>query len=475
MYKILIYLIYFSFYSILILILGKGGLKQTETIEDFFIGGKSMKLFPSIFTFTATWFSIASMVGFTGSVYVSGYEVVLMSVVGWFLGAGFLVLIVDSIREYDLITIPEFFYKRYNSKGLQIFGGITIVFCYIMYMIIQITGFGVVISKLLEINYSMAIFMIYIFIIYTTYGGFFSVVKTDTINIIITIIGVLISAFFIINKFNSVLEINIFASEIINNDNKAFLDFEIPLPMIISTSFAWGLGLAVNPQYLIRISSTDTSITAKKMISYSVLILALLYFLLSLVGVGGRVLSPELYNNIHVDEVYSFLINNTIYTKLSGFILIGITAAAISSINSQLLIISSGLMIDVVKNIYTKPIHQELVLNISRFFIILAATVSLLLSFTPPSSLLIYGSIIWSIFSITFFLPIYLGSFWKKANKTGVIASIVSGLTVMMYFLFKSGFFDSNYSMHPVIPSFISALLFFYIFTIIGDKYENKT
>jgi Na+/pantothenate symporter len=72
-------------------------------------------------------------------------------------------------------------------------------------------------------------------------------------------------------------------------------------------------------------------------------------------------------------------------------------------------------------------------------------------------------------------VPIYFGRFWKKANKAGVIASIVSGLTVMMYFLFKSGFYNINYYIHPVIPSFISALLFFFIFTIIGDKYENKT
>ena len=471
--KIMIYLISFSIYSLLILIAGKGGLKKTETIEDFFIGGKSMKLMPSIFTFTATWFSVASMVGFTGSVHYSGYEVILMSVVGWFFGAGLLVLIVDPLRKYDLITIPEYFHKRYGSKGLQAFGGLTVIFCYIMYIIIQITGFGIVVSKLLDINYTMSILMVFLFIVYTTYGGFFSVVKTDTLNIIITILGVMITAILVISRFDSISQMNVMASEMDFGDLKNIFEFNTPIGIIATTSIAWGLGLAVNPQYLTRISSTNSSVTAKKMISYSVLILAGMYFLLALTGIGGRVLAPEIYNNVPVDEIYSYLINNTIYSKLSGMILIGIAAAAISTINSQLLILSSGFMMDIVPFFYKKPIRQDRVLNLSRVVIVVAATVSLALSFTPPSSLLTYGSIIWSIYSITFFIPIYGGSIWKKANRYGVTASIVAGMVVMFYLLQKQGFFNTSYHIHPVIPSFFAALVFFILFTFIGEMYED--
>jgi len=380
--KIMIYLISFSIYSLLILVAGKGGLKKTETVEDFFLGGKSMKLMPSIFTFTATWFSVASMVGFTGSVYYSGYEVILMSVVGWFFGAGLLVVIVDPLRKYDLITIPEYFSKRYGSKGLQAFGGLTIIFCYIMYIIIQITGFGIVVSRLLDISYTMSILMVFLFIVYTTYGGFFSVVKTDTLNIIISTLGVVITAFLVVRNFDSISQVNIMASQMDFGELKNIMEFNTPAVIIITTSVAWGLGLAVNPQYLTRISSTNTSLTAKKMIVYSVFILAVLYSLLAIAGMGGRVLAPEIYGKVPADEIYSYLINNAIYSKLSGLILIGIAAAAISTINSQLLILSSGFMMDIVPFIYKKPIRQDRLLNLSRLVIVGAATASLALSFT---------------------------------------------------------------------------------------------
>ena len=474
MNKIMLYLIAFSVYSLLILIAGKGGLKETETVEDFFVGGKSMKLMPSIFTFTATWFSVASMMGFTGSVYNSGYEVFLMSVVGWFFGAGFLVLIVDVIREYDLTTIPEFFRKRYGSKGLQVFGGFTVIFCYIMYIIIQITGFGIVVSNLLDISYSMSIFLVYLFIVYTTYGGFFSVARTDALNIIITVTGVVITAFLILSRFESIESLHLLAKEAAVANSGSIFRINTPLTVLISTSMAWGLGLAVNPQYLIRISSADSALTAKKMISYSVFILAALYVLLALVGMGGRVLEPHIQAIVPVDEIYSYLINNTIYTRFSGLILIGMAAAAISTINSQLLILSSGFMVDIVTTVAGREIRQDRMLNYSRIVIVIAATASLVLSFTPPASLLIYGSIIWSIFSITFFIPVYGGSIWKKANRTGAAASISAGLVVMLYSLQKQGFFNSSYSVHPVIPSFAAAVIFFILFTYVGDLYENK-
>lgn len=89
MNKSLMYLIYFAFYTFVLLWFGKGGFKRTKDNKDFFVAGNSLGLKASIFTFTATWFSAASMQGLTGTLYAYGYSVILYSVVGWFLGAVF--------------------------------------------------------------------------------------------------------------------------------------------------------------------------------------------------------------------------------------------------------------------------------------------------------------------------------------------------------------------------------------------------
>ena len=53
---------------------------------------------------------------------------------------------------------------------------------YIFYLMIQIKGFGIAVSSLLNINYKVAVFLVYLFILYSSFGGFNSVTKSDCLN-----------------------------------------------------------------------------------------------------------------------------------------------------------------------------------------------------------------------------------------------------------------------------------------------------
>ena len=75
------------------------------------------------------------------------------------------------------------------------FTGLILVITYILYIVIQIRGFGIVISFLLDIPYTVAIFLVYLFLLYTTYGGLFSVARTDALNFCLIIAGSLLAAF----------------------------------------------------------------------------------------------------------------------------------------------------------------------------------------------------------------------------------------------------------------------------------------
>ncbi len=111
-------IIYLSF----LLFFGKSGFKVTNNARDYFVAGNSLGLASSIFSFCATWFSAASMQGVTGTVYAYGISTVLYSIVPWLLGAVLLMVMSDKMREYDIITLPEFFYYRYDSRFLQALG-----------------------------------------------------------------------------------------------------------------------------------------------------------------------------------------------------------------------------------------------------------------------------------------------------------------------------------------------------------------
>ena len=55
---------------------------------------------------------------------------------------------------------------------------------------IQIKGFGIAVSSLLNINYKVAVFLVYLFILYSSFGGFNSVTKSDCLNLIMLSVSI---------------------------------------------------------------------------------------------------------------------------------------------------------------------------------------------------------------------------------------------------------------------------------------------
>lgn len=464
MSRVIIYMIYFTLYTVILLFWGKSGFKKTNTIKDFCVAGNSLGLFISVATFTATLFSAVSMQSVTGSVYQYGYSTILYSVIGWLLGGSCLILVAYKIKEYDIVTVSDYFRIRYQSRKYQAFTGVITVVCYILYIIIQIKGFGIVVSELLDINYNIAILLIYLFIVYTGFGGLFSVAKTDALNIIMVLSGVLLVAGYVLTDLGGITAIHQEVGRITHGASLDATTNHLFSPvMIITTGLAWGLGTAANPQYIIRISSAKDKKTGIQMICISVFLLSLIYLGLMVIGMGSRVMAPTIDKVQSVDEILAYIINTKIFSYISGVMFISIIAAAISTANSQLLLLSSSFTYDIYINLFNKEISNERFLNINRVIIFTAGTISLLLSIQPLETLLIYGSYIWSIVAATFLCPLYGGLYWKKATREGAFFSSIGGIlaVVFFYLLTHAGLLRTE--IHPVLPSMLVSFIIFYI------------
>ena len=475
MNRVIIYMIYFTLYTIVLLFWGKSGFKKTNSIKDFCVAGNSLGLFISVATFTATLFSAVSMQSVTGSVYQYGYSTILYSVIGWLLGGSCLIFVAFKIKEYDIVTVSDYFRIRYESRRYQAFTGVITVVCYILYIIIQIKGFGIVVSELLDINYNIAILLIYLFIVYTGFGGLFSVAKTDALNIIMVIMGVLLVAGTILMNLDGITAIHQQVGEITKGASLDATSKGLFSPvMIITTGLAWGLGTAANPQYIIRITSAKDKKTGIRMICIAVFILSIIYLGLMVIGMGSRVMAPTADSVESVDEILAYIINTKISSYVSGVLFIGIIAAAISTANSQLLLLSSSFTYDIYINLFKKEISNDRFLNINRIIIFIAGTVSLLLSIHPLETLLIYGSYIWSIVAATFLCPLYGGLYWKKATKQGAIYSSIGGIAAVVFFYFATHAGILKTEIHPVLPSILISMVIFYLVSVKTYKPQDE-
>lgn len=464
MSKTVLYLSYFCLYSVALLIIGKSSLRGGNTPSDYFICERKVGLPTCVCTFTGTWVSAITILSLTGSMYEDGLAVLSYSVIPWFLGAFLLAVVTKRLYANDIITVPELFRKCYGSKGLQIIYGIIFILVYIFYLVSQYKGFGMVASALFDIPYPVAVGMVYLFIMYTTFGGYRSVVRTDVFNLVLLTVSLAVLFFSVVSQVGGLGELYAQAGEV---SGYAHAASETPTqqgqllalfggrytPLVsLSMFWGWGLGLAANPQYLVRLIGAKDSRTARRMVAYSLVLLAAIYFALVHIGLGMRVLIPSVPSVRTTDGIIIRLINNELYGPWSGFFLFSVIGACISTANSQLLLIASSFSYDIVRGLSRTEPSARRVVGLGRMAVLGGGTLAMLLTLNPPDFTLSYGGDVWGVISILLFPPLYGTLLTKRLTRRGVWACIAAGgaAIAVLYPMYYQGALQAHPAMFGV-------------------------
>ena len=175
------YLAAFAVYTISIILLTGQSFPQRESLRSFYIGRRGVPLWPTVGTFCATWISPLSLVGFSMWYYREGYIAFWASVNGWMLGFLLFPFIVGRLRRARVVSLPEWLEKTYGDARVRKLAAAAMVLLYTIYLVIQFRAFGIIVSYMLEIPRGFAsTSLIYLFVLYTTFGGYPSVVRSDT-------------------------------------------------------------------------------------------------------------------------------------------------------------------------------------------------------------------------------------------------------------------------------------------------------
>ncbi len=461
MSKTAMYLIYFCIYSLILLVIGKRSLRFGTSPRDYFISDRRVGTILCVCTFTGTWVSAITILSLTGSVYEDGLAVLLYSVIPWFFGAFLLALVLKRLRQTDAITVPEMFGLRYRSCALQVVYGVITMLVYIFYLVAQYKGFGMVASEVFNIPYPTAVGMVYLFIIYTTFGGYRSVVQTDLFNLCLLFVSLVTLCIALVSKSGGLLSLYEQAGQISSlavvgtmasaHDRTLLSLFGGRYTPLISFSmfWGWGLGLSANPQYIVRLLSAKDDRTAKRTILLSILILAIIYFALIHIGLSMRVLVPTMEQAQTTDNIFVHLINNELYGPWSGLFLFSVIGACVSTANSQLLVIASSFSYDIVRSVSRKPLTDKQVVSLGRVGVFLGGTVAMLLTLDPPAFTLSYGGDLWGIFSILLFPQLYGELLTHRVTKHGVWAGlIVGGISIAIFYPM---YYRGALAVHPAV------------------------
>jgi sodium/proline symporter len=436
----------FVIYTILMIAIGIFFFKRTDTLTDYFIGGRRLNAWVAALSTHASDMSGWLMMGLVGSVYAFGIGQIwiaaglaLGTILNW-------LLVAKRIRRYSLtagyaITMPEFFENRFHDSS-HILRFVSAVFITIFFTIYTASGFvacGSLFSQIFGIDYQIALLIgVLVILAYTFLGGFRAVCWTDFFQgllMSITILAVpLVSLVFIGGPpalFQKLPENLLNAA--VGRDGR-------PMTVVsIVSQLAWGLGYFGMPHLFIRFMAVrrEREISRAALIAGFVVIVSLIAAIL--MGLTGAVLIPQTdYPEraliLVVQKLFTFSGAAFFLSILGGLFFCGVFAAIMSTVDSQLLVTASTITSDLYQGLLHRKASEKHFLLFSRFSIVATSIIAYLIAVNPNSSVMDLVSNAWSGFGAAFGALILCSLYWKRLNRAGAAAGIITGgLTVIIW------------------------------------------
>ena len=227
---------------------------------------------------------------------------------------------------------------------------------------------------------------------------------------------------------------------------------------IIST-LSWGLGYFGVPQVLLRFMAIRKEEELKKSRRIATIWCVISLSAAVMIGLIGSALFPvesSLSTAGGAENVFVVLSQALLPAVLAGIIMAGILAATISSSDSYLLIAASAFAKNIYEGIMKKNnADDRVVMNVSRVVLLLIAVIGMVIAWDEDSVIFTIVSFAWAGFGATFGPVMLFSLFWKRINRAGAIAGMLSGgIMVFVWNQFLSPL-GGVFAIYELFPAFI--------------------
>ena len=390
-------LLAFIVYFACIFCIGLFALKKSKGSRDFSLGNRSTNYWVTGISAHASdmsdWLFMAypAMIMTTG---LMGAWTAIGLIFFMFLNWHFIAkkLRVETARTNSL-TLSTFFEHRFgDTSGMIKF--VSAFFCllfFTFYTSAGLVGLGRIFESVLGISYPIGITIGIAVVFYTLLGGYLSMVWIDFFQGLFLLAMILLIPIIALIKIGGFGPIQAIATAK-NIPLSLFPDLSFKtITGIIFAAAGWGLGYFGQPHLLTKFMGINNPEEIKKAkylgISWQILVLfgATLVGLVGLAYFNGGLERKEL--------VFVAMVKDIFPPFIAGFIVCAVLAAAINVISAQILVLSSTLSEDLLKNIIIKKTahltqaqSQSIIIKLSRLCVLLVCIFAALSAFTTEQA-----------------------------------------------------------------------------------------
>ena len=428
-----------ALYLLFTVAIGLWASTRVKSSTDFALAGRSLPLVMIVTTTFATWFGSETVLGISAKFVQGG----LGNVVEDPFGASMCLVLVGLFFAYklyqmNLITIGDFYRKRFGP-GIEIFCSCVIILSYLGWVAAQITALGLVFNLLSAGAISLPggmVLGVAIVLLYTVFGGMFSVAWTDFLQMIIIVVGLLVIAVMAGQMAGGADKVLALAQ---GNDWFKFW----PEPKLHDVVFFFAAGITMMlgsiPQQDVfqRVMSAKDAETARlgPIIGGSAYLL--FAFVPMFIVACAVLIMPEETKALLAEDPQKVL-PTLIMTKMplaAQIFFFGALISAIMSTASATLLAPSTTFVENILRHLRPHMGDKQMLRALRvsllMFSVLVLAYSMLMQGTPIYEL-VSGA--YQVTLVGAFVPLVAGLYWKRATTQGAVFSIALGIVTWVLF-----------------------------------------
>ncbi|HRW72458.1 sodium:solute symporter family protein [Ottowia sp.] len=431
--------------------------RRVHNTADYAVAGRNLPLPVIIATTFATWFGSETVLGVSAQFVREG----LGGVVEDPFGASMCLVLVGLFFAYrlykrNLITIGDYYRQRFG-RTIEVVCSLIILFSYLGWVAAQITALGLVFNLLsdgaITVTWGMVIGTAVV-LVYTLFGGMWSVALTDFVQMIVIGVGLVAIAWFAADMAGGAGKVIDFAA------SQGKFQF---FPTSGSTKdwiffFAAGITMMLGsiPQQDVfqRVMSSDSAETARRGPVIGGLLYLAFAFIPMFVVTAAVLVMPETPALLKDDpqKILPTLVMAHMPVLLQVAFFGALLSAIMSTASATLLAPSTTFVENILRNLHPGMSDAQ-TLKAMRISVLVFTGCVLTYAITMKGSSiydLVSGA--YQVPLVGAFVPLVFGLYWHRATTQGALLAVVLGIGVWLLFA-------GSPMLHEAFPQQLAGLL----------------
>jgi SSS family transporter len=431
------------------------------------VAGRSLPLYMNMATVFATWFGAETVLSVSATFAKDG----LGGIPGDPFGASVCLVLAALLfaklfYRMNLLTIGDFYKKRYG-QSVEVITSFAVVASYLGWTSAQMTALGLVIHVLsggaVALNTAILIGA-GVVVIYTLFGGMWSIAFTDLLQTIVIIIGLSLVAWLVSDMAGGTQKVIAQAAaegkfNWMPTDSKGWW-------AMAGAFFAFAFGSIPQQDVFQRMTSAKDEKTAVRGTVFGGLIYFAFAFVPIFIAYAAVVSDPNLAKLFSGDDAREIqkILPELVLNKMplwAQVMFFGALLSAILSTASGALLAPTSLFTENVLKPFAPKMNDKQFLFTLRLVLVTFTAIALLFALNSKSTMY---EMVQNAYNVTLagaFVPLVAGAYWKRATTQGALFAAIGGLAVWLGMM--------NLAPESLVPANLWGLAASFVFMIIGS------